>query len=189
MQSFSGKSFPQREFEIEALRRVMVEVGCLSFLEIGSRYGDSFHFLAGSLPPGSKALAVDLPGSVWGNPGSDEFLRRSVAAVGKRGVQADVIFGDSTDAQIIVEVEQRGPWDVVFIDGDHTEAGVRSDWKEYGRKAKRICAFHDIVADQRAGRKAPRFGVGGLWRELRETHRFMEFVDKDSPMGIGAVFL
>ena len=39
------------------------------------------------------------------------------------------------------------PVDVLFIDGDHTYAGIRSDYEMYGPLVRDggIVAFHDIV--------------------------------------------
>lgn len=189
MKSFSGKPFPQHETEITTLRRLMVSMDCQSYLEIGARYGDSFHFLASALPKASRAVAVDMPGGPWGKGESLPFLRKAEASLNRSAIRASLILGDSRDPQVIVETAQRGPFDAVFIDGDHSPEGVRADWENYGPLGVKIVVFHDIVADQRAGKRGGKFGVGALWRELKEEHSYVEIAGKDSPMGIGVILL
>ena len=64
-------------------------------------------------------------------------------------------------------MRQHGPYDLVFIDGDHSPAGVRADWQNYGPMA-RLVAFHDIDAEH--GKLTPArladYGVHQLWTEL-----------------------
>jgi hypothetical protein len=50
--------------------------------------------------------------------------------------QPHLVRGDSTDSETIAEVRKLGPYDVVFIDGGHTEQIVRSDLACYGRMVK-----------------------------------------------------
>ncbi len=189
MESFSGKKFPQNAFEIEALAQLMEAHKCRSYLEIGSRYGDSFHYLAKALAGKALAVAVDMPSGPWGNSDSEEFLRRAHHAlkhVHKK--DAHLILGDSRAQDTIDECERLGPFDAVFIDGDHSAEGVLADWTNYGPMARKLVAFHDIVADARSphGKK---FGVGKLWRSLKDRYPHAEIVGKDSPMGIGIVFV
>lgn len=189
MESFSGKKFPQDTFEIAALAQIMKAHGCRSYLEIGARYGDSFHYLASGGLSGGFALAVDMPGAAWGNSDSADYLSRAVGALGmRRGLRAQVIFGDSRAQETIDECERLGPFDAVFIDGDHSPDGVMADWQNYGPMARKLVAFHDIVADARSphGRK---FGVGKLWRSLKESYSHVEIIGRGSPMGIGVVFV
>ena len=85
--------------------------------------------------------------------------------------------------------------DVLFIDGDHSYAGVRIDflsYKQFVREGGTI-AFHDICPDfmTRYGR-ASRFSAGDVpvfWRKLRQYFPYEEFVqneDQDA-YGIGAI--
>jgi predicted O-methyltransferase YrrM len=69
--------------------------------------------------------------------------------------------GRSQDPQIIQAAQGFGPYDFLFIDGDHTYESVRSDWENYGHLAG-VVAFHDILP-------RPGYGVSDLWRELTEA--------------------
>jgi len=77
-----------------------------------------------------------------------------------------------------------GSFDLTFIDGDHSAAGVRADW-EFARSRSRCVAFHDIAAESMPG-------VRSLWADIRSNHRNThEFISQASNscpwMGIGAV--
>ncbi len=88
--------------------------------------------------------------------------------------------------------------DLLFIDADHSYAGVRQDFLGYRRFVRDggIVAFHDIVQDHR--RKSGSVGHGGadggdvylFWRRLKPFYRFtQEFVAdyEQDGRGIGAL--
>ena len=57
------------------------------------------------------------------------------------------------------------PIDFLFIDGDHTYAGVRRDWELYSPLVRRnggLVAFHDICHH-----RDPDMGVERLWAEIK----------------------
>jgi len=193
MQSFSGKPFPQRPFEIETLAQLMVARKCRSYLEIGARFGDSFHYLATRGLVGNdkcRVVAVDWPGQAWGNKDSEALLRKAADALNMRNsTHATVICGDSRAQETIDEAERLGPYDAVFIDGDHTAEGVLADWTNYGPMARKLVAFHDIDADSKPKKKAARFGVPALWRELKATRPHVEIISSERQMGIGILFV
>lgn len=60
---------------------------------------------------------------------------------------ATIITGDSHQLAVIEmlekELDGRRP-DFMFIDGDHSEAGCRSDWRVAQRVRARAVGFHDI---------------------------------------------
>ncbi len=102
-----------------------------------------------------------------------------------------LIPGDSHDGRTVACVRSFGPYDVVFIDADHTYEAVKADWENYGPMVKKggIVAFHDIL---------PRddYGVSQLWAEVKQGRRTIEIVSvepsewaDDPHCGIGVVFL
>lgn len=74
-------------------------------------------------------------------------------------------------------------FDVVFIDGDHSAAGVRNDWELYSQIARKV-VFHDIVPwTPTPAEEAERYygrGVYELWEQIKLTHRTYQFIDPSS---------
>jgi hypothetical protein len=188
LKTFSGRNPSQDEFELRGFIDLLQRRGVTKYLEIGARHGDTFHEVAISLPVGSKVVAVDLPGGLWGTQKSRHCLERVIADLRARGYDASVIFGDSqTDAtrRLIVG---RGPFDAILIDGDHTLPGVTRDWDAYGPLAKTV-AFHDIVGTGCAEKvHGSPVEVPILWDSIRRSgESIIEFVAPASKMGIGVV--
>jgi cephalosporin hydroxylase len=136
-----------------------------SYLEIGSRHGGTFVITVEYLSrfhPVRRAVAVDL--------GRSRTLERY--AQDRDGVT--VLQADSQSHEFRSVVESHGGFDLVLIDGDHSEEGCRSDF-ELVRDRARIIALHDIV-----GYDVP--GVRTVWREVRTGHygrfTFAEFTDQ-----------
>jgi len=71
------------------------------------------------------------------------------------------------------------PIDLLFIDGDHSYAGVKSDYELYGSLVKHIIAFHDIYTAH--------IDVHRLWNEIVEKEKNLPLVmfRKDGGAGWG----
>lgn len=98
----------------------------------------------------------------------------------------EVIVGSSADPAVQAQAIRRGPYDVVFIDGDHSYAGVLEDWRFAQRlQGPRLIAFHDIadaVKHRREGCEVDR-----LWAEIKQTHKTDEKIVGCGWGGIGVV--
>lgn len=170
------------DFFIEVLKRENVR----SYLEIGSKHGGSLWRIARALPVGSRIVSVDLPHGDRSFKESQQPLEECVEALNKRGYDAYLLIGDSTDPQIIVDVAELGPFDACFIDANHTEPYVRADWKNYGPLA-RIVAFHDIgwIARPEPTKKMP-IEVSKVWQEIKGAfhHQEIRMCARDNGIGI-----
>jgi predicted O-methyltransferase YrrM len=73
--------------------------------------------------------------------------------------------------------------DFLFIDGDHTEAGVRSDYNMYSPLVRPggIIAFHDILERQ----PVPDNQVYYFWKEIKQSTNAEEFVKDYDQTGFG----
>lgn len=187
--TFSGRRASQNEFELRSMIKFLVDANVKSYLEIGSRHGDTFHEVMINLPVGSRGVAVDLPGGLWGRDDTAKSLFAAADDLRKRGYIIDVILGDSTEKIVIDKVIDKAPFDACLIDGNHVYDGVKADWENY-RDTSSIVCFHDTVGE---GQSEKRFmnpvEVPRLWAEIKAdakyANRCHDFVDYGSKMGIG----
>lgn len=139
-----------------------------SLLEIGSHAGGFLALMAYNCRPGSRLRAIDMTAAY----GLEDVIRR----LKDDGYDAECFIGDSKSADAVYWANKQGPYDFIFIDGDHTYMGVESDWKNYKHLARWI-GFHDIRDRQ--------WGTVELWDELRGKYPSMEYSHKPDAFGIG----
>lgn len=188
MDGFSGRPVPQRADELDLFVKLLLSEGVKTYLEIGSRFGDSLHAVGSGLKRGSTLMAVDLPGAAWGDDESQTYLEAAARDLTGKGRKTEVIIGNSTAPETLARVGDAAPFDAIFIDGDHTLDGVTKDWKAY-RGLGRIIAFHDIDATVATkGKKAKRYGVNHLWTRLKADHKHVEIIGAQRGMGIGVLW-
>lgn len=185
---FSGMPWPQYQEEINRFIQLLKDEGCTSYLEIGCRYGDTFHAVGMSLPEGSRVVAVDLPGAKSGqrNKGGHQnsglFLQKAGKDLTKHGYDAHVIIGDSQEDETIQMAKELGPFDIILIDGDHTAEGVKTDLGNYGPMAKMV-AFHDIIGTGKWARQ-----IRPIFLKFAEGKKSVEFIHDGLRRGIGVVW-
>lgn len=194
--TFSGNRASQMTGELNGLIHLAQYHGCMSYMEIGSRHGDTFHAIMSELPPGAKGLALDLPGGLWGTVDSRAFLERAMHSINQTGRKAACLIGDSQSDDMVAQVdawrrghEIAGPFDLILIDGDHRLPGVTRDWENYSPMA-RFVAFHDIVGEGQIERRDGNpVEVPILWRSLKAKNpaACVEWIAPKSTMGIGVV--
>lgn len=156
--------------------------GVTSFLEVGSKYGESLVLAARVLPIGSRIVSIDLP---WGN--SVFELQARVIKLKQEGYDSHLIIGDSTNNKIIKQASALGPYDAIFIDANHTLPYVTKDWENYGPMGK-IIAFHDI--NHYTQPKPPRMPIEAhkLWDKLKLEYRHEEIRLDPDHNGIGVLW-
>lgn len=174
----------QHEPEFAKFIDIVKREGVRSYLEIGCKYGGTLWRVANALPAGSKVVAVDLP---WGERESEPHLVECVNELRKLGYEVSLFLTDSTDAKTIAAVARLAPFDLCFIDANHTEPYVRKDWANYGPMCGMV-AFHDIgwIARPQSG-KLP-IDVPLVWNEIKADHRYIEIRECRRDNGIGVLW-
>lgn len=183
----SGRKASQQPNELARFIDILSESEVSRYLEIGTRHGDTFFEVVKSLPKGSKAVAVDLPGGKWGKDSSRQAMIDCADELIAMGYEITLIFGDSTKPSLIAEIAKHGPYDAVFIDGDHSYNGVKQDWLNYGTAP--IVAFHDIDGEGvYSGNLAVE--VPKLWAEIKGDFKHESIIDcaDGRRMGIGVIW-
>ena len=156
-------------------------------LEIGTFRGGTLFVLARLSQPDATLVSLDLPFSRFGS-----LSRKLQAPLFRSFTQSRqrllLLREDSHSEETRSRVAKAldGPIDLLFIDGDHSYNGVKSDFEMYSplvRKAG-IIAFHDI-ANVRTD-----YGVGRFWNEVKSTFKYREIINPgaaEAP-GIGVLW-
>ena len=100
------------------------------------------------------------------------------------------VFGDSHTLGVFSRVKDYAPFDLLFVDGDHSAAGCAGDFADYGPMVRSggVVAFHDIVDTDLTRRVNCR--VCEVWRRVRSAAAaHVEFSVGGDWGGIGAMVM
>jgi cephalosporin hydroxylase len=188
---FSNRVFGphQIQSEIVGLLEWAAETRPHLVCEIGTAMGGTTFLLGQSLPTVTKLIGVDL------------YVRRKerLRFLSHPGRTLAFFDGSSYAPETVDRVSRYldgDKLDLLFIDGDHTYAGVSKDFYTYRHFVREggIIVFHDVVEDfnTRYGRWTGRWtgDVPRFWREIKPLYRTREFVEspEQDGLGIGALF-
>ena len=188
-----GHGAIQKEDELRALLELLAGRKLKSILEIGTLHGGTLYALCQIAHPYATIISLDLPGGPFGGgPNADDEQR--IPTYAGPGQSIAIIRADSHESDTVRTVESivyRRPGtmlDLLLIDGDHREAGVRSDYELYSPfvKTSGLIVFHDIVPHP----DAPDCQVDVVWEELKRRHRHREIISSDGGEwgGIGVLY-
>jgi cephalosporin hydroxylase len=176
--------------EILGLGKLLQDAVPKRSLEIGTAFGGTLFFLCTLSSPGAHIISIDLRGGQFGGgyPRVRIPLLRRFPTKHQRLhlIQADS-HSPETKARVL-RILQGDQLDYLFIDGDHTYAGVKGDFEMYAPlvRHKGMIAFHDITVNKaNAGCEVEKF-----WTELKQRYEFREFIERPDQGwgGIGVIF-
>jgi len=175
----------QNEDEFAQWLDILKQEQVRSYLEIGSHVGGSLWRVANALGEGARLTAVDLPSSELNR----ESLMEATEKIRSKGQEVKLFLGHSMDFNIVGEVRRFGPYDAVFIDGDHSMQTITADWQNYGCMG-RIVAFHDISWRRDRLRQPGHFWieVPEFWNRIKQSHRHIEIKLQHKDNGIGVLW-
>jgi predicted O-methyltransferase YrrM len=163
-----------------------------SILEIGTLRGGTLFVLCKLAHPLATIISVDLPGGQFGggyNSIQGSLFRRFNAA----GQSLHLLRADSHLESTKKTVEQIAPTlDLLFVDGDHSYAGVKRDFELYSPlvRSPGMIVFHDIAPhDMSKFPSEQPCEVDRFWREIKDSYRHTEIIESPGQgwAGIGVL--
>ncbi len=163
----------------DELERLLVALRATSpktILEIGTAQGGTLFLFSRIATGDATILSVDLPGGPFGG-GYNAWKIPIYKSFANGRQKIHLVRGDSHSQSTLRRVQEilgGTPLDFLFIDGDHSYDGVKSDFQMYSPLVRKggIIVFHDIVP-------GPRDNVGGVpwfWTEIKGKYQTREFV-------------
>jgi predicted O-methyltransferase YrrM len=177
----------QKSAEILSLLKTLASMQPRSICEIGSAGGGSLFLFCQVASPHARILSIDI--------NHTPHQQRAYRQFARNGQRITCLPGDSHADRTVLRVKgllNETKLDFLFIDGDHSLAGVSSDFSSYARFVRPggIIAFHDIVPDFRT-----RYGittgsdvgqVPAFWANLKQNgHKTFEFIEDPQQDGYG----
>jgi cephalosporin hydroxylase len=175
--------------ELRAFLELVQELQPRAVLEIGTALGGTLFLLTRAAAPDAALISIDLSGDLRFGGGRVAQRRPLFEAFALDDQQVCFLAGDSHEPEMRgrVEANLRGrPVDVLMIDGDHTEEGVRHDFELYSDLVRPggMIAFHDIVD----GRPDLVGGVPRFWQSVKDDGARELVQDRDQGgWGIGVL--
>jgi predicted O-methyltransferase YrrM len=159
-------------------------------LEIGTNNGGTLFLFCRAAALEATIVSLDLPGGLFG--GGYSVLRtpyyKSFASSRQRVTLLRMNSHDPSARRAVRSAVGDRPIDFLFIDGDHTYAGVKQDFETYAPLVRPggLIALHDIVpAPAELGIEVPRF-----WAEIKRQYDCQELIEdsgEQKKMGIGLI--
>ena len=163
--------------EILELGKILQASAPKRSLEIGTNYGGTLLMLCTVSPPDARIISVDLPSGRFGGG----YPRRKIPLFRKfptADQQLHLIRADSHSPETkerVLRILSGEPLDFLFVDGDHSYAGVQRDFEMYAPLVRSggIVAFHDIVAHK----LDTECQVKKFWSEIKHHYRHREIIE------------
>lgn len=193
----------QKQAELAGLLALLETGKPEVMLEIGAGNGGT-SWAWSKLDSLKTLITLDLPNGPWGGTELDEKMKYISQ---NSNAQHVFIKGNSqnSEAKIAVlnnlgidekiyadnEYDEEDKLDILFIDGDHSYAGVKTDFLTYSPLVKKggLVVFHDICEHP----PETQCDVKKFWDELKETtpvENYVEFICEPTNWGgIGVIKL
>lgn len=159
-------------------------------VEIGTAHGGTLFIWCRLAPENATIISLDLPGGIHGGgypPWKARLYRRFALPTQK----LHLIRGDSHKPEMLAQLKSMlpgdGKVDFLFIDGDHTYNGVKSDFEMYSGLVRPggLIVFHDICKHA----AEHNCQVDRFWHEVKNERHTHEFVHdwNQGAYGIGVI--
>lgn len=188
MQHAWEKPLNQHPEELATFVKLLRRENVRSYLEIGSKWGNSLWNVGQALEVPSLLVCVDMPRGTKDWSETQASLQMCASYLQQMGHRVVLLWGNSQDEAVVKQVKLFGRFDAVLIDADHRLPGVTRDWENYGPLARLVC-FHDISAKVPMPPGKTPIDVPLLWGQLKKAHKHIEIRrDPHKANGIGVLW-
>lgn len=175
----------QRTWELMSLVGEVRRLSPRTVVEIGTHRGGTLYCWAAAAHPRAQLVSIDIPNPAEGIGATEEDYARLRPFLAP-GQTLTCLRSDSHAAETreaLLRALEGRPVDFLWIDGDHSYAGVRRDFELYAPLVRPggLIAFHDIHPNP----DFPGNQVHPFWDEVRHRYAHRELVDQDHPGGVG----
>src|SRR5438105_1200505 len=169
----------QRKWELVAMMAQVKRLRPNVVVEIGSYRGGSLRCWSAVCPSRTKFVSIDLPWEASGEVDPSAEIERTRRFL-KPSQMLNWLRMDSHSAATrdeLLKILGSRKVDFLFIDGDHSYAGVKRDYELYHELVRPggLIAFHDILPNK----KYPEINVPMYWAEIKGRHQVDELVDNN----------
>ena len=135
--------------EIARAMAVVEKVKPRFLLEIGTARGGTFFLFSRAAAQDALLVSLDLPAGRWGG-GYSNWKTRIFRRMLLPGQKADFVRANSHDPTSLARVREilgGNLLDVLYIDGDHSYEGVKTDYEMYSSLVRPggLIVFHDVA--------------------------------------------
>jgi predicted O-methyltransferase YrrM len=165
----------QKPQELSELLWLVEEHAPRAVAEIGTYAGGTLYCLCRLAEPDATIASIDKPMGRFGGGYTDERAEEMQKLFPRDRQELHLIRADSqlpATLERLKGVLNGARLDFLFIDGDHTYEGVKSDFEMYSPLVREggMVAFHDILDHN------PDSGceVATFWNEIKDDYRHVE---------------
>jgi predicted O-methyltransferase YrrM len=187
MDRFGGSIAPiQNRWEITELVKRVQSLRPATVVEIGTARGGTLFLLCRSAATNAHVVSLDLPSGK--NGGGFPVWKESIYRLFKKPAQRLDFIRANSHSQATVERLKKllggRMIDFLFIDGDHSYEGVKTDFEFYSPlvSPSGLIAFHDIMENKMDAE----INVHRFWIEIRDKYKAEELAQG---IGIGILTL
>jgi predicted O-methyltransferase YrrM len=173
----------QKPEELKQLMHLLGEQKPRNILEIGTGLGGTVFALCHIAPTDARIVSIGLPKSKFGDAYSPKG-KAKIKTYAAESQKLSLVQADShtrSAREMVLRQLEGEPLDFLFIDGEHTLAGVTQDFADYSSLVRQggLIAVHDIVGNP----LNPACDVHKFWETAKDQFAYQEIIDNSSSWG------
>ncbi|GAB4231007.1 MAG: hypothetical protein Tsb0021_09230 [Chlamydiales bacterium] len=182
----------QNPDEIERLFDLVFDLQPRTVIEVGTAQGGALYLWCQAAADDATVISIDLPGGEFGG-GYHKHREPFYHHFAREKQQLHLLRANSQIPETVKKTQNLlngNQVDFLFIDGDHTYEGVKTDFSLYSPLVRKggVIAFHDILPRH----DIPEIEVYRFWEEIKKTYPYEEIIGKEGSgrkIGSGVIWI